>query len=183
MQRPAQEQDTELHNIVEADETYFLESFKGQRQLPRPARHRGGTAAKRGLSAEQIPVLVVEDRAGHHFDAVVPKVDLTTISCLLAQVLAPDALLCSDGAGVYRATAQLFSLAHESIHVTAGQHVRQQVFHVQHVNAYASRLKQWIRRFSGVATTHLPNYLGWRRLIEHCAGQLTPETLLRHSVG
>ena len=183
LQRPAQEQDTELHNIVEADETYFLESFKGQRPLPRPARHRGGTAAKRGLSAEQIPVLVVEDRAGHHFDDVVPKVDLPTISCLLAQVLAPDVLLCSDGAGVYRATAQRFSLAHESSQVTAGQHVRQQVFHVQHVNAYDSRLKQWIRRFNGVATTYLPNYLGWRRLIEHCAGQLTPETLLRHSVG
>ena len=45
--------------IVEADETFFLESFKGQRHLPRPARHRGGVAGKRGLSAEQIPVLVV----------------------------------------------------------------------------------------------------------------------------
>lgn len=56
LQRPAQAQDTELHNIVEADETYFLESFKGRRQLTRAARHRGGAAAKRGLSAEQIPV-------------------------------------------------------------------------------------------------------------------------------
>lgn len=79
LQGPAQEQDTELHNIVEADETYFLESFKGQRKLPRPARHRGGSAARRGLSAEQIPVLVVEDQEGNHFDAVVPKVDLPTI--------------------------------------------------------------------------------------------------------
>jgi hypothetical protein len=26
--------------IVEVDETFFLESFKGQRGLPRPARHR-----------------------------------------------------------------------------------------------------------------------------------------------
>jgi hypothetical protein len=60
------------------------------------------------------------------------------------------------------------SLAHESINVTAGQYVRQQVFHVQHVNAYDSRLKQWIRRFNGVATHYyLP---GWRRL--NC---LTPE--------
>ncbi|ENY77361.1 hypothetical protein C206_12464 [Pseudomonas putida TRO1] len=39
---PASENDTELENIVEADETYFLESFKGQRELPRQARHRGG---------------------------------------------------------------------------------------------------------------------------------------------
>jgi hypothetical protein len=98
-------------------------------------------------------------------------------------VLAPDALLCSDGAGVYRATAHQFSLAHESVNVTAGQYVRQQVFHVQHVNAYDSRLKQWIRRFNGVATHYLPNYLGWRRLIERCAGKLTPEIFLRHAIG
>ena len=183
LQKPAQAQDTELHNIVEADETYFLESFKGRRHLPRPARHRGGSATQRGLSAEQIPVLVVEDREGHHFDAVIPKVDLPTVGCLLAQVLAPDALLCSDGAGVYRATARQFNLAHESINVSAGQYVRQQVFHVQHVNAYDSRLKQWMRRFNGVATQYLTNYLGWRRLIERCAGKLTPEIFVRHAVG
>ena len=89
----------------------------------------------------------------------------------------------SEDQQAFRATARQFEWAHESVNVTAGQYVRQQVFHVQHVNAYDSRLKQWIRRFNGVATTYLPNYLGWRRLIEHCAGQLTPETLLRHSVG
>ncbi len=55
-------------------------------------------------------------------------------------MLAPDALFCSDGAGVYRGTARQFGLAHESINVTAGQHVRQQFFHVQHVNAYDAKL-------------------------------------------
>ena len=54
---------------------------------------------------------------------------------------------------------------------------------LQHVNAYDSRLKQWIRRFNGVATHYLPNYLGWRRLIERCAAKLTPEIFLRHAVG
>lgn len=34
---PASENDTELENIVEADETYLLEFFKGQRELPRQA--------------------------------------------------------------------------------------------------------------------------------------------------
>ena len=59
---PASENDTELSNIVEADETYFLESFKGERKLPRPARHRGGKAQKRGRSAAQITVLVAPAR-------------------------------------------------------------------------------------------------------------------------
>jgi hypothetical protein len=34
------------------------------------------------------------------------------------------------------------------------------------VNAYHSRLKQWLRRFNGVATKNLPHYLGWRRALE-----------------
>ena len=31
---------------------------------------------------------------------------------------------------------------------------------IQNVNANHSRFKQWLRRFSGVATSYLPNYLG-----------------------
>lgn len=61
---PAIQQSNQMNGIVEADETYFLESFKGQRHLPRPSRKRGGKAAKRGTSKEQIPVLVVRDRHG-----------------------------------------------------------------------------------------------------------------------
>ena len=32
---------------------------------------------------------------------------------------------------------------------------------MQNVNAYHSRFKQWLRRFNGVATSYLPDYLGW----------------------
>ena len=39
-----------LKGIVEADETYVLESRKGARGLGRKARRRGGKAKKRGLS-------------------------------------------------------------------------------------------------------------------------------------
>ena len=41
-----------LKGIVEADETYVLESRKGARGLGRKARRRGGKAKKRGLSRE-----------------------------------------------------------------------------------------------------------------------------------
>ena len=37
--------------IVEADETFFLESFKGQRHLPRRPRHRGNASARSGRCA------------------------------------------------------------------------------------------------------------------------------------
>jgi transposase-like protein len=61
---PAIHQSNKMNGIVEADEMYFLESFKGQHHLPRAARKRGGKAAKRGTSKEQIPVLVIRDRHG-----------------------------------------------------------------------------------------------------------------------
>lgn len=53
-----------LVGIAEADETIFLHSRKGQRGLDRKPRRRGGGAAKRGLSKEQLPVLVARDRSG-----------------------------------------------------------------------------------------------------------------------
>jgi transposase-like protein len=70
---PAEVKPSRLPGIVEADETYFLESHKGERNLSRPPRKRGGVAAKRGLSDEQIPVLVVRDRNTTTTDAVLPN--------------------------------------------------------------------------------------------------------------
>jgi hypothetical protein len=32
--------------------------------------------------------------------------------------------------------------------------------HINNVNAYHSRLKQWLTRFNAVATKNLPSYLG-----------------------
>jgi transposase-like protein len=60
-----------LTGIVEGDETLILESFKGRRSgMPRKSRKRGGKSSKRGLSAEQIPVIVARDREGATTDAV-----------------------------------------------------------------------------------------------------------------
>ena len=65
-----------LSGIVEGDETFILESFKGKRpDMPRKSRKRGGKSAKRGLSAEQISVIVARDRHGAATDAVLPKLN------------------------------------------------------------------------------------------------------------
>ena len=41
LSKPRQSKPSELHGIIEADETFINESFKGKRQLDRPARKRG----------------------------------------------------------------------------------------------------------------------------------------------
>jgi transposase-like protein len=175
---PAQAKPEHLHGIVEADETYFLESHKGERNLPRPPRKRGGVASKRGLSSEQIPVLVVRDRNTTTTDAVLPKADTEAVRAVLGSILDPDTVLCSDSAAIYRCFAEQAHIAHAPVNLSAGIRVVDHAFHIQNVNAYHSRLKGWMGRFHGVATKYLPNYLGWRRCLERFAVTLTPSLLL-----
>lgn len=172
-----------LHGIVEADETYFLESFKGGRDLPRPPRKRGGKAAKRGLSDEQIPVLIARDRTTATTDAVLENANTQAVRAVLEPILDADAVLCSDGSAVYVALAKQLHLAHQPVNLSAGIRVVDKAFHIQNVNAYDSRLKGWMEHFHGVATKYLPNYLGWRRCLERFSGILTPELFLGQAFG
>ena len=157
-----------LQGITEADETYFLESRKGSRKLERPARRRGGKAGKAGLSSEQVCVLVARDRTGQTLDWVTGRGQMSKaeLASALQPVLAEDALLVSDGNPTYRCFAQDAHLSHEAINLSAGVRVKGAV-HVQNVNAYHGRFKQWLGRFHGVATGYLDNYLGWFRSLDN----------------
>ena len=45
------------------------------------------------------------------------------------------------------------------------------------------RLKEWMRRFHGVATRNLPNYLGWRRALEASAEPINPQGWILAALG
>jgi len=55
-------EDDHLSGIVEADDTFFLHSQKGNRNIGGHPRKRGGKSKKRGISDEQVCVLVARDR-------------------------------------------------------------------------------------------------------------------------
>ena len=101
-----------LKGIVEADETYVLESRKVARGLGRKARRRGGKAKKRGLSREQVPVLMAADRSGTTVSAVLPRVDAAALAAALDPVVAKDALLVSDGGASYPPCAAALGVSH-----------------------------------------------------------------------
>ena len=176
-----------LGGIVEADETCVLKSCKGQRvQLSksgREARHRGGRATRRGLSREQAVVLVARDRSGATTDQIVQALDTAHLAAVLQPLLAADAVLCTDGSGSLAAAASHLGVEHHCIIVSAGQHVAGP-WHIQNVNGYHSRLKNWMRRFNGVATSYLPNYLGWFRALDRLSPTgPKPATLLALAIG
>ena len=172
-----------LHGITETDETYLLESHKGSRHLTRKPRKRGGSASKRGLSKEQVCILVARDRAGCTVDFVTGKgpVGAASLKSSLKPILDADVLLVSDGHAAYKTFCQSEGISHEIINLSKGERVKG-AFHLQNVNAYHSRFKTWLVRFHGVATKYLENYLGWRRSLEQHP-MTSPETLLKIALG
>lgn len=162
-----------LQGIVESDETFFLESDKGKKMIThRKALKRGGVAKKRGISKEQICVVVAHDRNGQIFSQKAGKGRITAIEIdeVLGKYIDTSALLCTDTATNYKKFAQMKSLQHEAINVSKKQYKKKGIYHIQHVNGYHKRLKKWMDRFQGVATKYLDNYLFW-----HCYMELNKQ--------
>lgn len=177
----------QLDGIVEADETCILKSCKGQHalrcELGRKPRGRGGRATIRGMSVEHDVVLVARDRSGACTDQIVTALDTAHLAAVLQPVLATDAVLCTDGSGALAAAARHLQVEHHAINASAGQHVIGP-WHINNVNGYHGRLKNWLRRFKGVASSYLPHYLGWFRALERFQPRhLTPPALLALAIG
>ena len=173
-----------LSGIVEGDGTFVLESFKGKRSaLPRKARKRGGRSAKRGLSAEQIPVIVARGRNGATTDAVLPKLNRVSIAAALDGVVTSANQFCCDGGSAIVAFARKAGIPTHILPAPGKPNPGAPDFHINNVNAYHGRLKEWLRRFHGVATKNLPNYLGWRRTLEAMGGDATEANWILGAMG
>ena len=175
----ARERPARLSAIVEADETYRLESQKGSRTLDRPARRRGGVASRRGIGREHDCLLVARDRSGQTLDFHAGRGPVTAarLDTCLGPVLAHDVLLVSDAAAAYRTFATRAAITHASVNLRAGVRSRGAI-HIQNVNAWHSRFKSWLVRFRGVASRYLIHYSGWQRLLDD-RRLSTPAQLLR----
>lgn len=162
----AKTQAKQVAGIVEADEAFFAQSYKGSRTIPgRKARKRGGEGA-RNKKDNKTPVLIVRDRGGHVCDFVLDDLSQENIHDSLTPIVDRDSILCTDGAIWYKNFAEQEKLSHHRLVRLSNQRVIGKEFHIQNVNAYISRLKTWMSRFNGVGTKYLQNYLGWRRLFE-----------------
>jgi transposase-like protein len=160
LQAPTKSQAKKVMGIVEADETFFLESFKGKRTIEKRKPRKRGGEGKKSNSNEKIAVLIVRDRAGQICDFVLDKLSKGMVHSHLKPIVDQDATLCTDGASYYKSFAQQEQIAHHRLITLDKQRVIGKEFHIQNVNAYISRLKTWISRFHGVGTEYLANYLG-----------------------
>lgn len=166
LKAPATRKPSEVAGIIEADEMFFAESFKGNQTIyNRQPRKRGGMGDKRTLK-DKIPVLIVVDRNGGLTDFVLSGHTSNDIHKAMRPIVNNDSILCSDGAHAYRSFAKEVNIKHYRTIISRGERIIGGQFHIQNVNGYMSRLRGWMYRFRGVGTEYLPNYLGWMRMMD-----------------
>ena len=81
------------------------------------------------------------------------------------------------------AAAEELHVQHEAVNRSAGERVRGR-WHIQNANACHGRLKAWLPRFKGVATSYLESYLGWFRALDRASkSRLKTAPMLALAVG
>ena len=165
---------TYLTGIVEADETFFNVSYKGNHKrsrhflMPRKAHRRGNDVRSKGLSSEKVCVPCAVNDIGISFakPGKLGKVSSECIKQVLGKRIAPHATLCTDKERAYldiAVTNELKLIQMDTDCRTTQKDGR--TYGIQRINAYHDRLKIFIRRFHGVSTKYLGNYIVWNDLI------------------
>ena len=87
---------------------------------------------------------------------------------VLPIAIADDAALRTDGSAMLTRAACDLGIEHHGLNTLGGER-KHGVWHIQDVNGYHSRFKGLMARFKGVATSCLPNHLGWFRALDRNA--------------
>ena len=125
---------TYLKGVVEADETFFNVSYKGNHSksntftMPRKAHKRGSSVHTKGLCST----------------------------------------LCTDHEKAYLDFAKKKQINLIQMEVECNTlDVNNRMFGIQRINAYHSRLQGFIKKFHGVATKYLDNYIVWNDIVQN----------------
>lgn len=154
------DKEVKLNGIIEIDETFFNISYKGMKNLPRMAHKRGTKASKRGISDEQVCVPCAVDRNKNVYGKItnLGRVKTNHLNILFNDRINKNSIICSDSNSAYRKFSAEINCKH--IEIKSDKH-RKGIYHMNHINAYHSRLKTFLRKFNGVATKYLNNYIIW----------------------
>jgi len=150
-----------LGGIVEADETFFEESQKGNKHI------KGRKARKRGYSSyvwdkkTKICVLTAIDRNKSSFTKPVGFGGLEKDDVMLLQRhLIKDSILITDGNRTYR---NLRDVKLKSLKFGKPEN---KMYHLNTINSFHSHLKKFMIRFNGVATKYLDFYVDYFKNIK-----------------
>lgn len=166
------EDDVVLNGIVEADETFFAISYKGNHSnggsftMPRKPHKRGKEIHTRGLSKEQVCVACAVNRSGKSVSKVsnLGRISTKNVDGVLGDRIDENSTLVTDEMNAYVKFA--LNRGINLVQVKGGKS-KKGIYNVQRVNSYHSSLSKFMRGFNGVATKYLNGYLAWHNFMKY----------------
>lgn len=167
---------TFLTGIVEADETFFNVSYKGNHVksnhfvMPRTPHKRGNDIHTKGLSLEKVCVPCAVNESGIAYGTPIKtgKINAGGIRKAFEGIISSNATLCTDNEKAYVGFSKQNNIKLIQMPTDCRMTVvDDKPYGIQRVNAYHKLLKEFIRNFNGVSTKYLDNYLIWNNLM-HC---------------
>lgn len=175
-----------MSGIVEADEARQRESRKASREWvryranpqtePRPPREPWHYYTRRNAPVKAPPggwlawnknLVAVTDRGGHRAFEAIHRVTEQEVSAALLPVMAPDAVLCTDGHVTYEKIAKVTRMTHFALNGGRRSRSTPKTHHINTVNALISRYRDFIRPFCGPASRNLRGYGRWHAAREN----------------
>jgi|GEM_PF-1443732 len=181
LERPSEQMARSFTGMVAAEIVSFepcAHQPRGWTRVALPEEHDADAPAgeRHPPPARAIPVLLLRDQCGARADAVLSAVTPDALAPILDDLLDPAINgLCSDGRLAARACCSARGIARRCDAASCSDRRR--------LVACRQRLRSWMRRFAGVATHRLANYLGWRRLLEGPDRPLQPAGWLARALG
>lgn len=148
--------------IVEADELYLRYSEKGKKNLDRPPRKRGNVG-KASYAENKVGVLVTTDRSGNKMAQVTGKSTMNkkALADALGGKIDKNAVLCTDSYKVYQGLAKREGLKHKAVTHLGRPTQKNKAYHIQTVNYLHRAIRDHLRKFNGVSSKYLQNYMYW----------------------
>lgn len=151
-----------LSGIVEVKETHFAYSQKGTRNKPTDTDLQQKTTKQ--ARPKQVCVVIARDRNLNTFDQI--QESSKSLYDKLLNRLSKDILLCSETQKLSDIFGQRNGTQHSKADLQKSGRGKTELIHTRNVSFYIDNLKLWLKRFRGIATKYLSNYLGWFRNLD-----------------
>jgi transposase-like protein len=164
--------ETMLRERVELSDLWFALNQKGCRRLNRPARRRG-VRCRSSYRGVVVRAIAACDRNGHAASGVAwartvrleHLVEVLTAHVGLNVVVHAAQGRLSHAARFAASVGGRFETTKATLVARKDRHAYADA-HLHTVTAYCRQLRNWLRRFCGVATKYMAHYLAWHRLME-----------------
>ncbi len=155
--------------IVESDDKQFEFSEKGRKDLKRkPYKRPSDREKEQGNTNKKVVVVVSSDRKNNR-DITLAKfgrIDKKSLATIFEEKITDKNKLCTDSHYSYRGWANDSNIEHHYFTANQKKHVKDKVYHIQHVNSLDNKMERWFKKFWGVATKYLQGYLNWFKIEE-----------------